>query len=291
MFVAAVSDRRINGKSRLDNISRINAVSERQQSSTMKLFCFPRFFCWTAFFAALPLQAEWVQRQSHIEQSVVPSVVHQHLVLANPESATEATLDLAKFSQKSCRVRLIDNADGDRSLAIVMAATNCLAGVNGGYFDENFAPLGLRVVDGKMFRPLVHGRLLTGIFSFSNGQARIARLNEFSRGERTVVALQTGPFLVDHGRVVAGLDVKRPARRSFVAMTAGGEVWLGCSSELSLAELSELLGKGTGDVRIQRALNLDGGSSTGFWFKRKDGTVFSIPEQKPVREFIGITTK
>jgi hypothetical protein len=38
------------------------------------------------------------------------------------------------------------------------------------------------------------------------------------------------------------------------------------------------------DFRINRALNLDGGSSSAFWFKRSNGSVFSISEMKNVRD-------
>jgi len=36
-------------------------------------------------------------------------------------------------------------------------------GVNGGYFDENFAPLGLRIANGQMIAPLQRARLITGV--------------------------------------------------------------------------------------------------------------------------------
>jgi hypothetical protein len=45
------------------------------------------------------------------------------------------------------------------------------------------------------------------------------------------------------------------------------------------------------DNKVQRALNLDGGSSSALWFKRKDGTVFSIREQKSVRDFVAVVPK
>ena len=45
------------------------------------------------------------------------------------------------------------------------------------------------------------------------------------------------------------------------------------------------------NFKIHRALNLDGGSSSAFWFKRADGSVFSIPEQKTVRDFVAIVPK
>jgi hypothetical protein len=45
------------------------------------------------------------------------------------------------------------------------------------------------------------------------------------------------------------------------------------------------------DLKIQRALNLDGGSSSAFWFAREKGSAFSIREQKPVRDFVGVVAK
>jgi hypothetical protein len=38
-------------------------------------------------------------------------------------------------------------------------------------------------------------------------------------------------------------------------------------------------------------MNLDGGSSSAFWFAREDGSAFSAPGQKPVRDFVGIVPK
>jgi hypothetical protein len=46
-----------------------------------------------------------------------------------------------------------------------------------------------------------------------------------------------------------------------------------------------------GDFKIQRALNLDGGSSSAFWFRKNDGSAFSIAEEKTVRDFVGIVAK
>jgi len=45
------------------------------------------------------------------------------------------------------------------------------------------------------------------------------------------------------------------------------------------------------DLKIERALNLDGGSSSAFWFARENGSAFSISEQKSVRDFVGIVPK
>ncbi|MEY2480439.1 MAG: hypothetical protein QOI04_1366 [Verrucomicrobiota bacterium] len=204
----------------------------------------------------------------------------------------DAIVDLAIFDSARCTVRVIDNADGNQSLADVMRGS-FLAGVNGGFFDPNFAPIGLRVVDGKLISPLVHGRLLTGVLAASSRGIEIVRLGEFSKKRPLDAAIECGPFLVDLGSKVRGLDDTREARRTFAAVARGSRGAIGLCSEISLAQFSALLSEVslTADFKISRAMNLDGGSSSAFWFKRKDGESFSIPEQKSVRDFVAIVPK
>jgi hypothetical protein len=68
---------------------------------------------------------------------------------------------------------------------------------------------------------------------------------------------------------------------------------VGVCSGVSLAELAKMLATTSfaDDLKIERALNLDGGSSSAFWFTRENGSAFSVPEQKPVRDFVGIVPK
>ena len=84
----------------------------------------------------------------------------------------------------------------------------------------------------------------------------------------------------------------RLARRTFVAL-GGDRVALGFCSELSLGELAQILSSSrlAENWKIARALNLDGGSSSAFWFKRSNGSVFSIVEYKNVRDFVGVAPK
>src|SRR5205085_9404009 len=114
-------------------------------------------------------------------------------------------LELTTFTPKSCRLGLIDNPEGNRDLAAAMRSGNCFAGINGGYFDENFAPLGLRINGGKTTSNLAHGRLLTGVMMSSDSLVRILRVSEFAKSTRAFTAVQSGPFLIDHGRIVPGL--------------------------------------------------------------------------------------
>lgn len=199
------------------------------------------------------------------------------------------TIDLALFSPKTGMLRVIDNASVSEDLAGAMAREKCVAGVNGGYFDKNFKPIGLRVIDGATTSPLIRARLLTGVICSSSKRVEIVRVGEFSRKKKFESVLECGPFLVDRAIPVHGLDDSRKARRTFAAVARNGDAALGVSSDVSLAELAGVLAALPG-FKIWRALNLDGGSSSAFWFRRNAGNAFSIPEEKSVRDFIAVAT-
>jgi hypothetical protein len=220
-------------------------------------------------------------------------VQHQHVVLTDPETSAHAIVDLAFFSAKSYTLRLIDQPiPPRRDLADVMEQEKCLAGVNGGYFSPDYAPIGLLIVDGRTIAPLRRARLLTGVLIASLRGVQIMRAREFPRQQKFNAAVQCGPLLVDLGRPVRGLEETHQARRTFAAVAKPDRAALGFCSEISLASLAAILGfvQLADDFKISRALNLDGGSSSGFWFAR-EGDAFSVPEQKSVRDFVAIVPK
>jgi uncharacterized protein YigE (DUF2233 family) len=172
-----------------------------------------------------------------------------------------------------------------------MQAENCLAGVNGGYFDPDYNPIGLLIVDGKTIAPLKQARLLSAVLASSRRTIQIVRPGEFPRLKKVSAAVQCGPMVVERHQSVRGLNDSRAARRTFAAI-GGDRVALGFCSDVTLDDLAEILAAApASDFKIQRAINLDGGSSSGFWFKRADGSVFSIHEQKTVRDFVAIVPK
>jgi exopolysaccharide biosynthesis protein len=252
-----------------------------------------RFRCALLFLVlTATAQADWAIFSSSSEPGR-GGVVHRHVVLENAADSKRVTLDLAVFPTKSCTLRILQNEDGADGLGEMMRNEKCLAGVNGGYFDEKFAPIGLRIANGQTIASLQRARLITGVLVASSRGVQIVRSREFSRRPTVTAAIQCGPFLVDRGQPIGGLNDSHPARRTFAATTTGDRALVGVCSGVSLAEFSKVLATTSfaEDLRIERALNLDGGSSTGFWFARENGTVFSIPEQKSVRDFVGIVPK
>jgi exopolysaccharide biosynthesis protein len=245
------------------------------------------------FFLALAAtaQADWTIL-SNASEPGRDGLVHRHVVLENPVGRERVTVDLAIFSTKSCTLRVLQNEGGADGLGEMMRHEECLAGVNGGYFDENFAPLGLRIANGQIIAPLKRARLITGVLVASPRGVQIVRSGEFSRRVGVTAAIQCGPFLVDRGQPISGLNDSNLARRTFAA-TSSSRALVGVCSGVSLAELAKILATTSlaEDLKIERALNLDGGSSSAFWFARENGRAFSISEQKPVRDFVGIVPK
>ena len=250
--------------------------------------------------AAIPLlvvfstaQAQWTQISSQFEPSPLRGLEHRYVVAEDSATGDRASLELAIFSTKACRLRVIDQANEPRvDLEEAMSRGNFLAAVNGGYFDPDYKPIGLLVVDGAVIAPLQKARLLSGVFSASAKKVQISRVSEFSMAQKPDAAVECGPMVVDLGKAVRGLESTRAARRTFAAVGAADKAALGFCSDVTLADLSNILATVLApDFKIQRALNLDGGSSSAFWFKRAKGSAFSIAEQKPVRDFVAIVPR
>jgi uncharacterized protein YigE (DUF2233 family) len=237
-------------------------------------------------------RADWTVASSQAERASGAGVEHRRVVLSESETGEKATLELSLFSSKGVAVRVIDNPTGADDLAAVMPRERGLAGVNGGYFDPANAPVGLLISDGKLIAPIRKARLLSGVMIVANGRMQLLRFAEYSSRRNAVAALQCGPFLVDHGQLVAGLDDTRPARRTFIVTSGSDRAAIGFCSEVTLAQLGKILATPglAADLKVQRALNLDGGSSSAFWFAGERGP-FSIPEQKTVRDFVVVAPK
>jgi exopolysaccharide biosynthesis protein len=219
-------------------------------------------------------------------------IEHRHAIVEDAGAGQRAILDVAVFSAKSTALRLIDNPDG-QSLSAVMKREKYVCGVNGGYFDTEFKPIGLRVADGTTFSPLRRARLITGILLQSDRGIDVIRVSEFSPTKKTVAAIQSGPFLVEASKRIRGLNDSQIARRTFAGLATNDRALLGFCSDVSLAELANILATApiVPESKIRRAMNLDGGSSSAFWFAREDGSTFSIAGRKPVRDFVAVAPK
>jgi exopolysaccharide biosynthesis protein len=243
------------------------------------------------FTVAATAHAEWAIISAESEPGRA-GIEHRHVVVEDAAAGQRVAVDVAVFSAKSTALRVIDNPDA-QSLGAVMKREKCACGVNGGYFDTEFKPIGLRVADGTTFSPLRRARLITGILLQSDRGIDVVRAGEFSRTKKIIAAIQSGPFLVEGSKRIRGLNDSQVARRTFAGIATNDRALLGVCSDVSLTGLANILATApiAADSKIRRAMNLDGGSSSAFWFAREDGSAFSISGRKTVRDFVGVVPK
>ena len=204
------------------------------------------------------------------------------------------------FQEKTHRLQVIDEADCSSpkygSLSKAMTQHKCQAGINGGYFgaDKEGTPLGMVVQNGKQIHPLQSGSFsVSGLVYDTGKKIHLIRSKDYlAQKDKPGIAnaIQGGPFLIDKGRVVSGLNNTRHAYRTFIATDGKGRWCIATTTSLTLQELAEWLHeKGAlGDFDIHMALNLDGGSSSSYWVKTPG---IYYPSVKHVRNYLGIAPR
>jgi uncharacterized protein YigE (DUF2233 family) len=232
--------------------------------------------------------AEWTLTGSAPKTSPVGLEFTQREV-AN--GGQRATLWIVSFNPKTHAFAVMDNPDGAFDLGSASEKRGVLAGVNGGYFHPDRTPLGLVIRKGEQVHPLEKAKLLSGIVSVTPTGVLIQRTGAFKLTPAVRDALQAGPFLVEAGKPIAGLNATRGAARTVVFQDAKGRAGFLIAKSPSLAETAEILATPAifPEARIIRALNLDGGSSTALWVR---GTpAFYSREWKGVRNYLGIVAR
>ncbi len=242
---------------------------------------------------AVSAKADWTVTRSEPHSGKDGLVTRVAVSVEDNKSGDTAQLQFAVFDTKKATMRVLDQPTEPRvSLAEMMQTEKCLAGVNGGYFDPEHAAVGLLITAGQTVQSKQRAKLLSGVVSDMGGRFQIERAAAFSSKKKPTEARQCGPFLVERGRAITGLNGTRSARRSFVMAAAKGRAAIGYSSSVTLAQLGDILATPdlVAELQVQSALNLDGGSSSGFWFAGSEGA-FALREYKTVRDFIGIVAR
>src|SRR4029078_3043103 len=113
--------------------------------------------------------ADWSLTTTERKGGIVSGIEHRQITVTENPTQKRATIDLALFSTQSATLRVLDNPTGREDLATVMRRENCVAGINGGYFDVDHKPVGLLISDGNPIAPLRNAPLLSGILIVSGG--------------------------------------------------------------------------------------------------------------------------
>ncbi|MDP3268783.1 MAG: phosphodiester glycosidase family protein [Legionella sp.] len=138
--------------------------------------------------------------------------------------------------------------------------SKALVSINGGFFDQDFKPLGLRINNKKLENPLKKISWW-GIFYVKNNTPFISHVRHFSQDDDEIdFAIQSGPRLLIKGKIPSLKD--GVADRSALGITAEGKVIILVSTNAAMTtgELANLLK--SPPLNCTDAINLDGGSSS-----------------------------
>jgi len=166
-----------------------------------------------------------------------------------------------------------------------LVPVGALAAVNGGYFDELYRPVGWVVDRGVEIAPR-SARTSGGVLAVRGGALYVGPAREVPFAPE--FAVQNGPRLIENGgRLGIRTDDGRRAPRT-VACDAAGRLHLivvvaAPREGPTLHETARMLAA----FGCQRALNLDGGPSTGVWL-RGDAGVASAPPPAPISYGVAI---
>lgn len=231
-------------------------------------------------------ETTWRLQQEQDLPTAAPALRAVFKLVAGP---SEVRLYLVLPDAKRTRLRVLDNPGNIQGLEQAMREQSCLAGVNGGFFHPDFTPLGLVVSDGHRLHPFESVRLLSGLLVVSDRQPKLMRTKEYSLSMKPSEALQAGPFLIDRGRAVRGLNRTRPAQRTLILTDSHGRYGLvAVESTVALADLADILATPgiVHELKIARALNLDGGASTALWVQAPEDEDLYVPGWTRVRNFV-----
>ena len=179
---------------------------------------------------------------------------------------------------------------GARTVAATLALVpRAVVAINGGYFMPSFQPAGLFRMAGKEFSPLSQKGVLSGVLAL-DAVGGLRLLTREASLEGYPSAVQAGPFIIDPGGAVGVRAMAARAKRSLIALDARGRVMLLVTGSLTLHHVAMLLhdhAPALGLEQVERALNLDGGPSTGLSVALDDPT-WSMAERGPVRNVLVI---
>ncbi len=184
-------------------------------------------------------------------------------------SGNQDTITITRFDPKKVQFSVGYQPTNPLTLKDWMKQTNALAVINGGYFDQHNQATALIVSNGQ-----ASGESYVstgGMFAVNTqGQASIQALSDQPYDpstEQLQQATQSRPMLIENGKRTQFEETADFSPRTVIAMDTQGRLLfiVSPSAAFSIDEMADLLVQS--DLSLKTALNLDGGSSTGLYFK------------------------
>ena len=205
-------------------------------------------------------------------QNVASGVEYRELGIKDDRRSER--LKMVRVDPAQTHLRVLYNPDQPQRVSAWLAQSGAQVAVNGNFFDPQNHALGLVIQDGQRRDGVVYEGF-GGMFAVSGNEARVRwNVQEPYYGEPLTYALQNFPMLVLPGGA-PNLEIDdngRRAPRSVVAQDRSGRLIFVASPGpfFTLTSLGQWLA--ASDLDLDRALNLDGGTSTGLLLRAGENT-------------------
>lgn len=190
-------------------------------------------------------------------------------------------LRLVFFDAAKSTLRVLANPDreSEKSLEMWGREQKALAVCNGGYFEIGTRlPSGLEIAGGVRGGAFLNRGEFGGSLIVKDGKPALVWDTDFQDDPKITEMVQCSPWLVSDGRPWSPPSSKdhKPGPKSahtFILTDGAGHWALGTAMNVGLQDLARLLATPgvISEFPVKRALSLDGGPSTGLWFKTPDG--------------------
>lgn len=193
----------------------------------------------------------------------------RHTIVELGDLGAQAPITLARIDPRRVPLRVRYDAERPRALRTWFSGEQPQLAVNAGYFNADYTSSALVVSNGVVSGTSYDGfGGMLAVHSDGAIELRPLRDEPYDAAEPLAHATQSAPMLVFPGGVRAEIrESGERARRTAVALDQDGQLIfvIAPTSALTLSDLAGWLTQS--DLRVDRALNLDGGSSTGLFLR------------------------
>jgi len=219
---------------------------------------------------AVPLHAGELTITEKSWKNVSDICETKKVIIKRNSSDNNIDLYFVKFNPQKVKIKVLKSSFyGEKTQFAegLAGKSGAFCVINGGFFDENYDPIGVLMSNGKIlqFLPTVGN---SSVFCVKNGIPKIIHRADFSYNGVTE-ALQSGPRLIYDGKNTIGVvGLNDISRRSGIGLDYDNNVVIYATDTifdgLSFNELRSIL-KRSG-INLKTVLNLDGGRSTQLYF-------------------------
>ncbi|MBL7684536.1 MAG: phosphodiester glycosidase family protein [Deltaproteobacteria bacterium] len=216
------------------------------------------------FILMKPLQAQ--ENKSPLWRPLVEGLQEAQYKTQDSKGSV-ITLRLYKVDLKKYKLKVVQASEYQSNTLSVkdfVSKSNGVIGVNGGFFDTEFKPLGVIIREGLVLNPPKPVSWWSVFSIDKNDQPEVKHVSDFQPSPSYEMAIEAGPRLVlDSNPVTSKPNI---STKTFLGISSDDQVVLGVT-EASVIDTNDLANILSKEVKLKQALNLDGGSSTQLYAK------------------------